>query len=266
MALEVQSALIGAFVTVAVMTSMLLRRRRRRTDVLFSILASILTLWFLAVFLRGEYGDDPWLRIEMGIAALIPAALLKLFADLVPGTTVRRRVLMSASYPLSAIVALAAVSPLGNLDGVQIATSVYIGVVTLLASRFIVESRDVPKGTIEYARRRYLAIGSALAVTLAIAGEVPMLRGSMTAAGHLTIMLYVLFLSQILLRERLLDLNEFVGRTMILGALALLFAGIFAVLVGLGGNVSSRLFNAVIGVIILITLYEPLKDRLEAKT
>lgn len=266
MALEVQSALIGAFVTVAVMTSMLLRRRRAKTDVLFAILGSILALWFLAVFCRGEYGNDPWMRVGMAIAALMPAALIKLFADLVPGTTLKRRVLTNTSYPLSAIFSLAAVSPLGNLDAVQIAISVYIGVVTLLASRFVVESSDVAKGTVEYARRRYLVFGSVIAVLLAIAGEVPQLRGSLTAVSHLMIMIYVLFLSQILIRERLLDLNEFVGRTMILGVLAVLFAAIFAVLVGLGGNVSSRLFNAVIGVIILITLYEPLKDRLEAKT
>jgi signal transduction histidine kinase len=266
MALEVQSALIGAFVTVAVMTSMLLRRRRARTDVLFAILSSILVVWFLAVFCRGEYGNDPWLRVEMAIAALVPAALIKLFADIVPGTTLKRRVLMSTCYPLSAIFALAAVSPLGNFDALQAAVSIYIGVVTLLASRFLVEPTDVAKGTVEYARRRYLAFGSGGAVILAIAGEVPQLRGSITAVSHLSIMIYVLFLSQILIRERLLDLNEFIGRTVILGVLAVLFAAIFAVLVGLGGNVSSRLFNAVIGVIILITLYEPLKDRLEAKT
>src|SRR5688500_11799925 len=191
MALEVQSALIGAFVTVAVMTSMLLRRRRRRTDVLFSILASILVLWFLANFLHGEYGPDPWLRVELAIAALIPAALIKLFADLVPGSTLRRRVLMSASYPLSAIVALLSILPLGNLDPVQVATAVYIGVVVLLASRFIVESADVARGTIEYARRRYLAFGSALACMLAIAGEMPILQGTATAVGHLGIMIYV---------------------------------------------------------------------------
>src|SRR4051794_3199616 len=116
MNLEVQSALIGAFVTIAVMTSMLLRRRRRRTDVLFAILSVILTLWFFSNFLRGTYGTDPWLRVEMAIAALVPAALIKLFADLVPGTTQRRRVLMNAAYPLSALVAVAGLSPLGDFE------------------------------------------------------------------------------------------------------------------------------------------------------
>ncbi|MCK6550445.1 ATP-binding protein [Myxococcota bacterium] len=266
MNLEVQSALIGAFVTIAVMTSMLLRRRRRKTDVLFAILSVILTLWFFSTFLRAVYGDDPWLRVEMAIAALVPAALIKLFSDLIPGSTHRRRVWLNAGYPLSALVAVAALSPLGNLDVVKVVASVYIGGVILLASRLIVESGDLKRGTVEHARRRYLAIGSSAAAILAILGELPQLRGTWTAAGHLAIMVYVFFLSQIILRERLLDLNEFIGRMVILAILAVLFASISAILVGLGNNMPSRLFNAIVGVIILLTLYEPLKDRLEAKT
>jgi signal transduction histidine kinase len=264
-AIEVQSALIGAFVTIAVMTSLLLRRRRRRTDVLFAILSVILTLWFLAAFLRHFYGSDPWLRVEMGIAALIPAALIKLFADLVPGSTSRKRGLMNAAYPLSALVAVASVSPLGDFPPMQVATSVYAGAVILLASRLMTQSTDLPKGTVEYARRRYLAIGASVVALLAIMGNIPELRGTWTAAGHLAVMMYVFFLSQVILRDRLLDLNEFISRMVILAILAVLFAAISAVLVGLGNNPSSRLFNAIVGVIILLTLYEPLKDRLEAK-
>lgn len=266
MALEVQSALIGAFVTIAVMTSMLLRRRRRRTDVLFAILSVILTLWFLATFLRHQYGSDSWLRVEMAIAALIPAAMIKLFADLVPGAGTRQRNLMDAAYPLSALVAVASISPLGNLRPLQFATCAYIGLIILLASRLMVQATDLQRGTVEYARRRYLAIGASAVTSLAIMGEVPELRGTGTAAGHLAVMIYVFFLSQVILRDRLLDLNEFIGRMIILGILAVLFAAISALLVGLGNNPSSRLFNAIVGVIILLTLYEPLKDRLEAKT
>lgn len=266
MAIEVQSAVIGAFVTLAVMTSLLLRRRRRRIDVLFAILSVILILWFLATFLRRQYGSDPWLRLEMAIAALVPAALIKLFADLVPGTNPRHRGLMNAAYPLSALVAVASISPLGNLPAIQVANAVYIGSIILLAARLMTLSADLPKGTVEYARRRYLTIGASAVTLLAILGQLPQLQGSGTAAGHLAVMIYVFFLSQVILRDRLLDLNEFIGQMVILGILAVLFAAISAMLVGFGNNPSSRLFNAIVGVIILLTLYEPLKERLESKT
>ncbi len=266
MPLEVQSALIGAFVTVAVMSSILLRRRRRRTDVLFAVVCVILVLWFLATFLRGVYGADPWLRVETAIAALIPAGMIRLFTDLVPWTTTSGRRVMNTAYPLAGLVAVAAISPLGNFTPVTVATAVFIAGIILAAANLMIKSSDLPKGTVEYVRRRYVAIGAAAVTFLAIAGEVPALRGTLTAIGHLSVMIYVFFLSQVILKDRLIDLNEFIGRMVILSILAVLFASISAVLVGLGNNPSTRLFNAVVGVIILLTLYEPLKIRLEAKT
>ncbi len=260
---DVQSALIGALVTVAVTGGLLLRRRRRRTDALFAVLATLLVIWFLATFLHGTYGPDPWLRVALATASLVPAAVIKLVAELVPMGLSRGRKLMSASYPISGIVAVAAISPLGNLPAVQIFTGTYVGFVILLASRLMMQQTDLTIGTVEYAQRRYAAIGAALVTILAILGEIPQLGAA--SVGHLAVMLYVFFLSQVILRDRLLDLNEFLGRMLVLGILAVLFAAIIALLVGLGTNASSRLFNAVVGVAILLTLYEPLKVRLESK-
>ncbi|MCA9552593.1 MAG: hypothetical protein KC933_21345 [Myxococcales bacterium] len=263
MLLEVQSALIGVFVTVAVMTSMLLRRRRRRTDALFVVLCVILLIWFSSVFLTGYFGTDPWLRIELAVGSLIPAGVIRLFSELVPWHTQRGRKLMNSAYTLSGLSAVAAISPLGDLQATRAVIGIYVAATILVASRLMTESEDVGKGTVEYVRRRYLAIGAALVSVLAIVGEA--VGGSISAAGHLAVMLYVFFLSQVILRERLLDLNEFVGRMLILSILAALFGAISALLVTLGSNTSTRLFGAIIGVVILLTLYEPLKQRLETK-
>ncbi len=261
---ETQSALIGAFVTVAVMTSVLLRRRNRRTDVLFAVLCVTLLLWFVATFLTGW--SDAWMRAELATAALVPAALIRLFDDLVPLSSATGRSLGGAIYPLSGVVAVIAISPLGDTRPVRIGVAVYVGVVVLLASNLMIKSTDLQRGTVEYVRRRYVAIGASLVMMLAIIGELPWLEFSFNAMGHLGVMLYVFFLSQVILRDRLLDLNEFIGRMTVMGILAVLFAAMFALLISLGTNFSSRLFNAVVGVMILLTLYEPLKVRLEAKT
>lgn len=266
-AVESQSAAIGGVVTVAVMTGMLLRRRRRRSDLLFAIYCVVLVLWFLAIFLRTAFSqDDTWLRVELAFGALVPAATIHLFADLMPWSQPRSRRLMSWAYPLSGLMAVIALSPLGSLPPVQLGIGVTIGLVILVASRLLMVAGDVAKGTVEYARRRYLAIGASLVTILAIAGETRLVPGTATAMSHLTVMLYVFFLSQVILRDRLLDLNEFIGRMTVLGILAVAFAGISALLISLlGNNPSSRLFHSVVGVIIVLTLYEPLKDRLESK-
>ncbi|MBK6689658.1 MAG: hypothetical protein IPG45_34655 [Deltaproteobacteria bacterium] len=263
MRVEVQSALIGAFVTVAVMTGMLLRLRRRRSDLLFAVFCVTLVAWFLAFFLRGTFGDDPWLRVELAIAALVPAAMVRLFVDLLPWTA--RPTLRNVAYPTSVLFALAALSPIGDLEIVQASVGVYVGVIVLASARRMIAAGDLGQGTVEHARRRYLAFAAVVVTLMAILGELPPIRGSFTAISHLTVMLYVFFLSQVILRDRLLDLNEFVGRMAVLAILAVLFAGISALLISLGNNASSRLFNAVVGVIILLTLYDPLKDRLETK-
>ena len=262
--LEVQSALVGAFVTVAVMTSTLLRRRRQRTDALFAVLCVVLVLWFLTNFLRGAFGSDMWLRVELALACLVPAVLLRVFAELVPLQVTESRFIGSV-YPLAVLMAVASLSPLGRLPLIQASVALYIGSTIFLTSRLMMDSGDVARGTVEYARRRYLAIGVSVVTILAIVGEAPWLQGSSTAVGHLAVMLYIFFLSQVILRERLLDLNEFIGRMVILGILAVLFAAISALLISLGNNTSTRLFGALVGVIILLTLYEPLKVRLEAR-
>ncbi len=262
--LEVQSALVGAFVTVAVLTNTLLRRRRQRTDALFAVLCVLLVLWFLTNFLRGTFGSDIWLRVELALASLIPATMLRVFAELVPLQMTQSR-FIGAVYPLAVIMAVASLSPLGRLPPIQATVAVYIGLAILFMSRLMTVSDDVVKGTVEYARRRYLAIGASVVTILAILGETSFLQGSATAVGHLSVMLYIFFLSQVILRERLLDLNEFIGRMVVLGILAVLFAAISALLISLGNTTSTRLFGALVGVIILLTLYEPLKVRLESR-
>ncbi len=266
MTIDVQSALIGAFVVVAVVAGMLLRQRRRRTDLLFAIFATNLVLWFLATFVHGVAGDV-WIRAELAVAALIPATLLTLFQDLVRGSPAGPRRLATWAYPLSSIVALIGASPLGELMPVGAFTGVYVLVMVALTGRVMTQSVARSHSAVETARIRYLAIAAVAVAALTLAGQLPFLGESARALGHAAVMLYVFFLSQAILRDRLLDLHEFLGRMLVLAVLALLFAVISSALIlGLGNNPEMRLFNTVVSVVILLTLYEPLKDRLESKS
>lgn len=119
----------------------------------------------------GDYGQDPWLRIELAVAALIPAGIIRLFAELLPWHTQHGKKLMNSAYTFSGLSAVAAISPLGDLQAVQVFIGLSIAASILTASRLMAEPEDVAKGTVEYARRRYLAIGAAFVTVLAIAGE-----------------------------------------------------------------------------------------------
>jgi two-component system sensor histidine kinase HydH len=261
----VQSALIGVLVTIAVASEALLRRRNRRLDLLFVLLAINLVLWFLASFLTGAYGADTWLRVELAIAALIPATLIQLFSDLLRNSPAGA--LRAVSVPLSVLVGVAALSPLGELTVTQAVVGSYVLGMVLMTTRVLLRAGAAGRGTAEAARLRYLAIGASLTTTLAISGRLPWAGEHAAAAGNLAVMLYVFFLSQVIARDRLLDLNEFIVRMVVLAGLALLFATISALLVvGLGNTASMRIFNTVVSVVILITLYEPVKEWLEART
>lgn len=266
MTTDVQSAFIGALVTVAIVAGMLLRQRRRRIDLLFAIFATNLVLWFLGSFLS-NIGGGEWIRVELAIASLIPASLLVLYNELLSTERTSTRNLAKGTYPASILFCMVTASPFGTLTWMQVATSAYVGVTILLIARVIIRSSDSSIGTVEYIRIRYLAIGAVAAVSLTIIGRIPGLGPTAAALGDLAVMFYVFFLSQVILRDRLLDLHEFLGRIVVLGVIGLLFAAISGILiVALPNNAAGRLFNTLISIIIILTLYEPLKDRLEAKS
>lgn len=266
MTANVQSAFIGALVTVAIVAGMLLRQRRRRIDLLFAIFATNIVLWFLGSFLR-NVGGEAWIRAEMSIAALVPASLLVLYNELLSTERSATRTLSKWTYPVSILFSLVSASPFGELTWIQIATGLYVGGTILFIARVIIRSSESGSGTVENIRIRYLAIGAGAAVTLTILGRIPALGATAAALGDLSVMFYVFFLSQVILRDRLLDLHEFFGRIVILGVMGLLFAAISGVLIlALPNSPAGRLFNTLISIIILLTLYEPLKDRLEAKS
>ena len=266
MTTNVQSAFIGALVTIAIVAGMLLRQRRRRIDLLFAIFAANIVLWFLGSFLHNIAGPS-WTRAEMATASLVPASLLVLHNEILGTQNQATRSLTRWVYPVAILALIVSASPLGELTAIQIATVIYIGVTILLIARVIIRSSHSGSGTVENIRIKYLAFGSVAAVFLTILGRVPWFGPTSAALGDLAVMFYVFFLSQVILRDRLLDLHEFFGRIVVLGVIGLMFAAISGILiVALPNNAAGRLFNTLISIIILLTLYEPLKDRLQAKS
>ncbi|MEM1024953.1 MAG: ATP-binding protein [Myxococcota bacterium] len=260
MSLDVQSALLGTMVTIAVMAGVLLRRRGRRTDRLFAYLCVNLIAWLVPEALRRLTGAGAAERLALAAGLLLPLALVRLFVELIPGTALRGRRLRAALYPTSLVLVLVALSPLGEVPGVRIAAGAFAALSVLWATWVLMQGSN-SDAKVDMTRRRYVAFGAAGVAVLIGLTE---LAGA-AAVGHLAVMVYVFFLSQVILRERLLDLNELLGRMAVLGILVVLFASVSALLVSIGSGPASRLFNATVAIVVLLTVYEPLKDRLERK-
>ncbi|MGF1511499.1 MAG: nitrogen regulation protein NR(II) [Myxococcota bacterium] len=263
MPVSIQSAVVGTLVTFAVMASVVLRRRHRRSDRVFGVACVFLALWFIAG-LVGELGAGRWSRSELAASALLPPALARLFEELVPGTRLRSRRLRRLVLPIGLILAGISLSTLADLPMVRAAIGAAVLISILWASRSLLQATST-ETPVERVRRRYVAFGASSVALVCTLTALPWIPETTKVIGHTSVMVYVFFLSQVILRERLLDLNEFIARMSVLGALALLFATVSALLIGISATPSGRLFNTVVGIMIALTLYEPLRDRMERK-
>src|SRR4051812_27621134 len=114
---------------------------------------------------------------------------------------------------------------------------------------------------VEKTRLLYLVIGGIATVTSALLEAVP--HGP--NFGNAFIIVYLYFLSQNLVRYRLLDLNELLGRMLVLGTLVFILTLIYGVLVRWVQPEESGLFffNTLIASTAIVILVEPLRSRVE---
>jgi signal transduction histidine kinase len=78
--------------------------------------------------------------------------------------------------------------------------------------------------------------------------------------------IYLYFLSQTIQRHRLLDLNELLGKIVVLASVGVVLALIYGVLVRwTGGSSGLFLFNTMVASFVILILFEPLKAKVEEK-
>ena len=114
---------------------------------------------------------------------------------------------------------------------------------------------------VEKKRLLYLLVGGFATVTASLAEALP--HGP--SFGNIFIIVYLYFLSQNLVRYRLLDLNELLGRMVVLGTLVFILAFIYGVLVRWVGTDEQGLFffNTLLASATIVILIEPLRSRVE---
>ncbi len=272
MDIRTQSALLASIVGLALGLSMVLRPGRPRVLTLFSILAFTVGGFYLSQFFNHLFQavtGNPWLvrgllGANLVLGALVPSAALAFFLEFleVSPKTIRygRRLAL-----LSGVLGLAVgATPLAELLWARVAVALWVLSTLGLSVSLLVGKMRQSDSRIERARLRYLAIGAAAAIACAAIDLLSRFGLSLPALGPAAATLYLFFLSQTLLRLRLMDLHELLGKFASQTVLAVILALVFALLTAwVNGNTSLFLFNTVIAAFVMLILLEPLRAKVE---
>ncbi len=274
MDIRTQSALLAAIVGLALGLSMLLRAQRPRVLTLYSVFALSVGGFYLSQFLSGLFAtstDWPFAaRVVLGaniiLGTAVPWTALSFFLEFLRerprAVRVGRRLAL-----LSPVLGIAVgTTPLAELGWAKVSVSVFalatLGVsVSLLFGRMKqTESR------IERLRLMYLAIGAGSCVLFAATDFLARFGVPFPTVGPVVATLYLFFLSQTLLRLRLMDLHELLGKIASQTVLAMILALVFAVLTAwVESNPSLFLFNTVVAAFVMLILVEPLRAKVEER-
>ncbi len=256
-------------VSLALAVAMLLRQGRTRLWTAFAVLNFSLLAYELGDFLNGLLGTRPWpLRLTLAAAGLIPAAMLGFLVEFQGESAGRAAGLRRLAYGTGLATVALALSPLAIVPAARItAASAIFLQLTAGVSLLYARMRRAASRT-ERARLFYLWVGAALCVGLTFGELLIRLAGwPPPPFANVALTIYLYFLSQTILRHRLLDLNELLGKIVVLGCVGLVLAAVYGLLVRWTGGASTGLFlfNTLIASFVILILFEPLKAKVEER-
>jgi signal transduction histidine kinase len=265
------TALLSAIVNLAIGLSVVLRDRHRRTFVTFSLFAFSLAFYELWTFLAQALGAPlfAWLSILCAIA--LPPAALSFFRSFLADDARKPppwpKPITVTAVVLCVALGYIALSSRRLLDGplFQVPLAAYM-ILGLYSGVFeVYQKRRQSIAPVEKQRLLYLLVGAAAAVTFGLTAFIPGLSGGLQATGNVIAILYMYFLSQTLFRYRLLDLNELLGKMVVLSTLVLLLSAIYWVLLVWVGQEQRGLFffNTVVASFVILILFDTLRAWME---
>jgi len=267
--IRTQAALLAAIVTLALAVASLLRDNRPRVFTLFSLFSADLFLFSLAIFFlrwSESFGGKWWERLAVASGALLPAAALAFFLEFLGTARLPARRARNSMLAGSFAGLAVAATPLVELKPAKLLVLGYVlsglaGVLSVLWTKM----RGSPT-RVERARLKYLFVGAVVAVGLSALDMLPRfgVPYPLEGLGSITLTIFMFFLSQTLLRHRLLDLHEFLGKIVVVTALGLVLVAIYGGLVSWVGNRPELFyFNTVVASFVILSLFEPLRERVE---
>ena len=264
--LRTRTTLVCGALSLTIAASTLLRGRVRAVHLLFAAFAADIGLWYLSQFLYGFFQTTIWDRFTAILAVLLPQFALHLFEAMIPHDAQRKSRLLRFAGALGLGMVVLVLSPQNSPEAVRIVrTVVFMYVFALLtAGLYTLGQRGKASPSRATQRRvRFLVVIGALA-GLASTGDFTFYLGfAPPPIGAALSIVFLFVLAQALRHDRLLDTYEVLARLLVATAVAFLIAGIFYVLFTFLGGFNTMYINAVLAAIVILVVFEPLRERVE---
>ncbi|NRD51138.1 ATP-binding protein, partial [Corallococcus exiguus] len=271
MDIRTQSALLASIIGLALGVSMLLRPGRPRVLTLYSVFTLTVAGYYLSLFFHSIFPsqDYPWVsRIALGATvlavSLVPGAAVAFFLEFLGVSkgahqVGRRLALLSGVLGLTV-----AVTPLADNGWARLALGAWVLGTLFTSVSLLVHRVRTTESRIEQFRLAYLAIGAGAAVLFNGLDFLSRNDIPFPTLGPVFATLYLFFLAQTLLRLRLMDLHELLGKIASQTVLAVILASVFTVLTAwVDENTSLFVFNTVVAAFVILILLDPLRTKVE---
>lgn len=264
--LRTKTTLVSGALSLVIAVSILLRGRVRNVHLLFAAFAGDIGLWYLSQSLAKWLQSPIFERLTGVLTLLLPQLALHLFAAMVPHETDRPSRLPRLAMFLALPLVLLLLSPAQDHPLVRSAVFLYV-FAFLTAGLVELWKRGAQSGSRATQRRvRLLVVLGALAGLASVADFAWFLGATPPPVGAALSVVFLFVLAQALRHERLLDVYEMLGRLTVATLVATLIAAIFYVLVTVVGRFDTMYLNAVLAAIVLLVLFDPLRERVAEQT
>jgi two-component system sensor histidine kinase HydH len=263
--LQPVSALVAAIVSFAIGGSVLLREPRRRAHVLFATLSFNIAAFCLISFFAKRFDSPVLTWLSLLVAVSLPATAQRFFqaflGDEAGPPPLSRSTVVGAGLLYMALLFSRFIEPLHTMTWFGIAFLAYVFAGLYLSIFYLYKRYRATPSRVEKTRLLYLLVGGFVTVSSMLVQALP--HGP--SFGSAFVIVYLYFLSQNLVRYRLLDLNELLGRMVVLGTLVFILSLIYGLLVSWVGAEEHGLFffNSLLASATIVILIEPLRGRVE---
>jgi len=271
MDVQAVSALLAALLILAIGASVLLRSRSDRMYTAFAAFTFTVSAWHLCSFIDAATGSPVMRWLALWAAATIPPTAIRFFRIFLAQPSIGgpnrgpRVTLAWTMLAYAGLITSAIYKPIHESTWflVPFGTYVFGGLYRCVYDLWR-QYRATAK-RVERTRVGYLALGGFVATTLTLTDVLPRFGIAWPAIGNVLGILYLYFLSQTLFRNRLLDLNELVGKMAVLGSLVVLLSAVYGFLLYWVGSGQQGLYllNALVAAFVILILFEPIRSWLE---
>ncbi|MBW2528149.1 MAG: two-component system sensor protein, partial [Deltaproteobacteria bacterium] len=263
-----RTTLVCGALALTIALSLLLRGKVRKVHLLFAAFATDVGLWYLSQSLFGFFQASVWERLQVVLPVLMPVFAVNLFEAMVPYEEKTPRIRLGHVTVVLAVPMVALVlSPYLRLFPVRVGTYGYVFAVIFFGLYQLYQRGRRSRSRATKRRVGLLVVAGALAALFIVAdfvwviGYVP--AYSPPPIGVVISVVFLFMLGQALRHERLLDLYEMLGQLLVATAVGFLIGLIFYLLVSVMGQFATMYLNAVLAAIVVLVLYNPLRERVE---